>query len=646
MRLECQSLSARRRIAPPAFPAGARLLLVFLLALFSHWVALAQTATAAATNTATNVVAATTNAPTGPTFEVDKFEVIGNTRLWPEDIALILTNATGPKVTFEQIRQALGELQLAYRARGYATVAVSLPQQQITNGIVIVKVTEGKLVDIRVAGNRYFSDANVRRALPSLQTNILLNSHVFQRELDLANRNRDRQIYPTLTPGPEPETTALKLQVKDRLPVHGRFDLDNYASPGTPELRVNAAAQYNNLWQREHQIGLSYGFTPQELKTPGVVPSYYFNAPLVSYYGAFYRLPLAGPDAIGEEVSQSADFGYDEATRQFRMPPAGGQPDFTVYASGSSSDSGLKTTPRVLVAETALLKIESFDTGQDVTINEMVGARASAPLTRGEGLRLGISGGADFKRYKLDSYNTNNFLVTTTITNQQGSQTIETLVASPQPVRKDEVNYAPLALGLDFFAPDKFGTTSVSLNGAFNFAGDSTNFAQAAYSHQAQAVFAKLNYAVTRDQTIFGKWSLLARASGQVATGPLINNEQFPLGGVNSVRGYYEGEQYGDSGWFTSLELRTPLIPTRISSFNYYVPTWLRASIFMDYGQVYLIASGVKTQPTPLWGTGFGLSGNINNHVDVRVAVGWPLETTYLTETGSPRAYFTIGGQF
>src|SRR5207248_236017 len=104
------------------------------------------------------------------------------------------------------------------------SVAVALPPQQLTNGVVHVQVTEGRLAEITLHGNRYFSSNNVRRALPSLQTNIILNSLIFQQELDRANGNRDRQIYPVINPGVDPGTSTLDLKVKDRLPLHGRVE--------------------------------------------------------------------------------------------------------------------------------------------------------------------------------------------------------------------------------------------------------------------------------------------------------------------------------------------------------------------------------------------------------------------------------------
>jgi len=141
---------------------------------------------------------------------------VGNTLLPASVTDPILQKHVNPAATFDVIREALVELKSAYRERGYVVVDVSLPQQTLTNGVVKVQVTEGRLAEINVVNNRHFTSNNIMRALPSLHTNIMLNGLVFQQELDRANANRDRQISPVIGPGPEPGTSSLTLKVKDR----------------------------------------------------------------------------------------------------------------------------------------------------------------------------------------------------------------------------------------------------------------------------------------------------------------------------------------------------------------------------------------------------------------------------------------------
>ena len=205
-----------------------------------------------------------------PHFRVDKYLVEGNSILSPAAIGGIFTNvpaAFGTNVTIDGILKAAGDLQAAYRERGYMTVIVGLPPQKLTNAVVTVKVTEAPLVAINVKneGGQWFSSNNVMRALPDLHTNMLLNAKIFQRELDAANISRDRQIYPVVGPGPEPGTSELTLTVKDWLPWHARLEVNNdQATPGTPQMRVNFNSQYDNLWDLEHEVGVQYSFSPSK----------------------------------------------------------------------------------------------------------------------------------------------------------------------------------------------------------------------------------------------------------------------------------------------------------------------------------------------------------------------------------------------
>jgi hemolysin activation/secretion protein len=74
---------------------------------------------------------------------------------------------------------------------------------------------------------------------------------------------------------------------------------------------------------------------------------------------------------------------------------------------------------------------------------------------------------------------------------------------------------------------------------------------------------------LSRQQVLPGDWSVVGKLDGQVASGPLISNEQYAGGGVDSVRGYTEAERLGDNGARVSLELRTPqLLARRLPQFE------------------------------------------------------------------------------
>jgi len=538
-------------------------------------------------------------------------------------------------------------LRRAYHERGWVTVAVSLPAQRLTNATVRLAVTEGKLAEVQVVGNRYFSSANVLHAFPNLQTNALLNSHIFQHDLDGANQNRDRQVYPTLGPGPEAGTSALVLRVQDRLPLHAHLEMDNYNTPGTPDWRVNAAVQYNNLWQRDQQAGLAYSFSPQEFKTAGNTQDFGFNQPLIASYSAFYRIPIASSETIGSQITGSPRFGYQEATHQFLLPSAQAESELVFYASASASDTGVKWGAPTTIVSSNLMTIVSRDSQQSVTKNANAGSQFRFPLFTGEHSKLTGFVGADFKRTDMSGYSTNNFFYTVVATNQYGATTVNSNYSKGQAGTSSAAVYFPVNFGLDGSETDLHGATMASLTLSGNFTRNDADFAKSAYATNARAIFGKAVLTASREQKLPTGCSLLARASAQAATGALVGNEQFALGGINSVRGYYEGDQYGDCGWNGSVELRTPYWETRVANVSRSVPAWLRASVFTDCGESLLLEPANGANPNRwLWGAGFGLSANVNNHVEARLTIAWPLLSTPNTERDEARANFSIGGQF
>ena len=579
---------------------------------------------------------------------IKEIEVKGNTLLSPDAIDTILSEFRGRALDTNVVAEAMKSLQLAYQGRGFATVSVTLPKQKITNGVVRLAVIEGVLSEIRIQGNRWFSDDNVRRALPDLRTNIILNSKVFQQELNNANNNQDRQIYPTIEPGATPGTTRLVLKVKDQIPVHGRFELNNQYTPGTPELRGNASAQYNNLWQREHSMGLQYGFSLQEFKDPE--HSSLLDRPLIANYSGYYRLPLSSDEPVQNAIDANPrKFGYNEATRQFVLPPSQGRTELTIYANRSTTDTGVKVNP-VETVNPPPIGLYSQSSGQDVSTTEAAGFRVSKPLPPFLQVQSTLSLGADLKNFQRASYNTNNFLEQFTFLNPDTfeTQTNSLPFSNVQPPRTAHVTYLPMSLRWDGARADTNGITSLGFGMNFNLAGlpfsGSTDFANTTGTTNSSGTYVTLQGSASRQQKLPGDWTLLVKADGQWANEPLISNEQFGMGGLAGVRGYLEGERYGDNGWRMTLEPRTPMVD--IGMVDGTMPLRFQGAFFMDYGRSYSLNPHAPVHLQTLWGAGMGINAKIGATFDFRAAVAWALLDAQTTHAGALQIYFAVAAQF
>jgi hemolysin activation/secretion protein len=160
--------------------------------------------------------------------------------------------------------------------------------------------------------------------------------------------------------------------------------------------------------------------------------------------------------------------------------------------------------------------------------------------------------------------------------------------------------------------------------------------------------YLKYNVALSRQQKIYKDWSVLLRAGGQWTDKSLISNEQFALGGVNSVRGYKEGEVYGDTGWCASIEPHIPAVELgNFTDDGESAPLWFRAWTFVDYGEAYLTdAASGSHKRFQLWGAGIGGMATIGKFFDARLTLAWPLMDTPGTKAGRMGMFFSVGVQF
>lgn len=586
----------------------------------------------------------------GPAFEVKGYEVIGNTLLSKELMELVLQPYIVTNATFETLRRALTELQTVYRDRGYVTVSVRLPAQKLdTNAIVKIRVFEGHLSDIVIVNNLYHSQENILRSLPSLQTNSILNSAVFQAELDRANANQDRQIYPQIEPGPDENTTLLRLNVKDRLPLHAKLELNNQNSPGTPDLRANGSLVYNNLWQMEHSAGVQYSMSPESYKA-GDQWNFY-DQPLVANYSAFYRLPLGTPESIEKAVEfNPGSFGYDEATRRFNLPAPSGRPELNIYASRSTIDTGIATLLNETISNNPTNSLTRHDVQQDITINEDIGMRLSLPLKPTATFQSGFSFGLDFKHYNLASHKTNIFTLKNIETDTTGG-TVQYITnisydVSSVPATVRDLSYLPLQLRYDanWHGPAGNIVLGTGITRNLWFSGTIAQLQNVTGSTRSSGGWVAINPSLSGDIFIHTNWTLSFRLDGQVATEPLISNEQFGAGGMASVRGYHEGEVFGDQGWHGSIELKTP--PHVVGVIQSGDALTIRGSAFMDYAQTVLIDPQGRSGTMSLWGVGFGGVATLGSHWEARFIFGLPLIATTTTPAGEPRFNFSLTSQF
>lgn len=130
--------------------------------------------------------------------------------------------------------------------------------------------------------------------------------------------------------------------------------------------------------------------------------------------------------------------------------------------------------------------------------------------------------------------------------------------------------------------------------------------------------------------------------TGQWSPDPLISNEQFSVGGMGSVRGYFESEMMGDWGFALQTEVRSPELFGGDGVLNS-----LRLHAFLDSGMAGIHrALPSQTRRESLMSTGLGGRIRLLDYLNGAVDLGVPVLTGPDSESGDVFVRFRIWGEF
>jgi hemolysin activation/secretion protein len=515
--------------------------------------------------------------PEAERFGVLEYRVLGNSVLEGVAIEEKLYPHLGEARTLADVETARKSLEELYHQRGYATVFVDIPDQTVDEGIVRLKVTEGRLDRVRISGARYFANGTIRTAAPEARAGTVPNLPVLQRQLVQVNRqSRDREVTPVLRAGRVPGTVDLELKVKDGLPLHLGLELNDRYTAYTSRYRSNLTASYENLFQRFHTLSFQYQTAPEEPQQVRVL-------------AATYLAPL----------------GLDGDALAF-------------YAVDTQSD--LAT-----VVDVNPLAIRGN--------GRIYGARLIRSLPAAGAWWQSFTLGADYKDF---------------------TDTIEISALDPLSgeidLTRDLTPIRYLNGSLAWAGGWRSASRSLGSSSTLNFGVDGLINDQAEFRYKrarGRASYVYLRSDLQFEQRLWGGSALTLRVAGQAAPAPLISNEQFSIGGAESVRGYLESAQLGDLGAAGTLEWRSP-------SMHRWLGEWARTAtvfVFADGGVVSVLA--VPEQNTryitvrhELYSAGAGLRLAAFGNLEANLDWAWPLRDSGEVEAGDARLHFRTRWSF
>jgi hemolysin activation/secretion protein len=250
------------------------------------------------------------SAQDSPRFAIEAYTVDGNTLIPAADVDALLAPFTGPQSDFGDIQRALEALQEAYRERGYSAVRVLVPEQDIRAGQVRLQVIEAKVRVVRVEGNKFFDEANIRASIPSLTTGGTPSTPSIGRDIQLANENPAKQVSVALESAGQPGEINAVIRARDNDPQRFSISVDNTGNPQTGNARIGFGYQHANVFDSDHV------FTGQIITAPD-------NVNGVAIFGVGYRIPLYGYNSIIDVFAGYSDVDSGTVSGLFNVAGKG-----------------------------------------------------------------------------------------------------------------------------------------------------------------------------------------------------------------------------------------------------------------------------------------------------------------------------------
>lgn len=187
--------------------------------------------------------------PEAVAFYIRQIRVIGSTVFNEEDFTPVLKEFEERELTPEQIRAASDAVTQLYLNQNYLNSrAVSItPQSDNTDGILVIRVIEGRLAKIDIRGTQRVNPSYIRSRI-QLANTVPLNTVKLEDQLRLLRldplfKNIEASIRPT---GQEGES-SLVVTVEEAESFTSKLLIDNYSPVSVGGERLGLEVGYRNL---------------------------------------------------------------------------------------------------------------------------------------------------------------------------------------------------------------------------------------------------------------------------------------------------------------------------------------------------------------------------------------------------------------
>ncbi|QWD17541.1 ShlB/FhaC/HecB family hemolysin secretion/activation protein [Polynucleobacter paneuropaeus] len=200
----------------------------------------------------------------GQQIAVSRFVFEGNTLFTASQLEQVVKPWAGKSVYIGELQDAAVAVQDFYAAKGRIAQA-TLPPQEIKDGVVLIKILEGKMGSVIVepvdttgkASSRFSEDRAKAYITHGVAGEVYINTQPIERAMLLLNETPGVSAAGAFEPGSDAGLSNFRVKLSDTPWFSGQAALSNYGSASTGAAQALASLSLNNLSGIGDQVNLN-----------------------------------------------------------------------------------------------------------------------------------------------------------------------------------------------------------------------------------------------------------------------------------------------------------------------------------------------------------------------------------------------------
>jgi hemolysin activation/secretion protein len=235
-------------------------------------------------------------------FSIATIELRGNFMMAEEVLQKEVQEYLGSNKTVQDLEKIQNAVFSAYKRAGYTLVSIVIAEPPDQNGRLTVIIKEDILRSVKITGNKYLKEEQIRQALPALKTGQAINTRALDRQILVANENASRVISVALQTIDVGVFDAI-VTVKEGKIITQSLSLDNTGNRSQDPLRMQYRFIHYGLGAARNATGvLIYSRSPRN-----TVQQYlaYYQQPISALGNSWYAMA-----AYSNSKTGLSDSGY------------------------------------------------------------------------------------------------------------------------------------------------------------------------------------------------------------------------------------------------------------------------------------------------------------------------------------------------